>query len=571
MDDSSLMNPKTKVRKSSFDINENQKHQKRNSLALRSIIPKNLGHSPSLGLEFSNKNDIFMFKNNVSHLRNSIIKSVLSNQNEKNPIEELEGEKELINGNFSYSFDYNQKSKSNIIDSKMLFSIPKEPMEHEGIIKANEQSSESDISGLSSKICCEKGVQANMENESCFEKIQDINKNDIFLQDFEMHNDKKNNPQTEKNQVKKTSIKINSKFFLIGDDSDDSQIFKKGKLEKSNNESIMNVIKSKSEKQSFVDKNSRKFYLDEIENKISGLSNLINDFLRNFKEKKQTGEVFNASKKNKFLKIHHSLNDLMKKLNFDHYVMKHELLKKTMIKLDEETLKTLNYHKLMTLIFEGYSRLNEGFIEYNLNLNDGIMKKVWKFQIRYSKLRNFHKECKSFLNSIKLDDTFIGSLPPFPQKKWFGNTEDEFLKTRQHELEGYFKTIMTSPLCVQIIEKGILRYFLYKEIWKQESEDIKRKCEHIEKWDVMTKKSLISSKNVNNEEEILNYETLGMQMKEEIQKIYSKLEEMKIDLDLLEKNDSFTIIRYEEKRKKLEKELSAQDSLNEIDFKGLLP
>ena len=580
MDDSSIATSKIKARKSSVDVTrKKKKDEKRCSIALRSGgKPHMLGHSTSLGIEIPLKTEFFNFKNisEDSQPKNSLPKNEALNQiNEDDDIAH-----ELRGANVAFSEDFvcnNNNTNSKKIISERRFSIPNEPqMDQQGVLKVDETSSESNLSGFSSKICYDKSIQCNRDLDSQFDPNRtailhkDSKELVAFAPDYDLCNDKKpNQNQNEVNREKfnergsKLSLKNDSKlFFLMEDDSDENSPNKKGKQENNSTGSIK-FLKAKSDKvQNSDEKNSRQFYFEDVEKKLIGITNLISDFLRNFKETNQSGVVFDSSKKQKFSKIHGTLSEILKKINRDHYVILHELLKKTMIKLDEQTLKTLNYHKLLCLIFEGYTKKNEGFIEYNINLEDVLMKKSWKFQIRYSKLRNFHKECQSFLNSIKLDEGEKGCLPPFPPKKWFGNTEDDFLKTRQRDLESYFQTIMTSPLCQQIIDKGILRYFLYKEIWKFESEEFKRKSEQVEKWEVFVQKSLQNnSKNNNNNEENINYETLAQFIKEETVKVTAKLDVVKGDLDILEKNDSFSILKYEEKRKKLEKELSRGGSL----------
>ena len=652
MDDSPVLNArKSTIRKSSGDLGRKRHkgHEKRSSIAQRpNYLQNGLGHSTSLGIELLNKKDLFEFRNQMSDSQmnsalkqrnselfdfrnqmndiqvNSVLKNsknsrkdskIMQEENEEeneenNEKKEEKNEKNEENeenddfgselpGNLALSLNLEMMSSKKII-SERNFSIPDEPNEQEGVLK--ELSSVSDLSGFSSKVFyCDKEVQVNLENEIFLSpKISKnegristnevkISKNEVFLPDYDLCNEniKRNSKIVQKIEINrdkfnekdgKTSLKNDLKFFLMEHDSDDEP--PRSKPEN------FSLKMNKSDKKE--DKNTGQFYLENIEKKLTSISNLVSDFLRNFKENQKNANIFDSSKKNKFFKIHTNLNEMMKKLNRDHYIITHELLKKTMIKIDSQTLKTLNYHKLITLIFEGYSKKNEGFIEYNINFEDVLMKKTWKFQIRYSKLRNFHKECQNFLSEIKLDENFIGSLPPFPPKKWFGNTEEEFLKSRLKDLETYFQTIMTSPLCIQIIEKGILRYFLYKEIWKFESEDLKRKCEKIEKWEGILQNSLLNLKNEQNkgkneenkgkneqnkgknEENNINYEKIGGFMKEEIQKVCVKLENVKNDLEILEKNDSFSILRYEEKRKKLEKELSVRESFNENEFNGLL-
>ena len=592
--DDSLLGSRIPVRKSSDEMGRKRTktHEKRNSTATRPYnLQKLLNHSTSLGLEISNQKDLFEFNNhNIKNVVESIMSSPSKGVNSKIMKEEENEEDDTENElrvNFANSLDIQMNLEDKFTTSEKRFSIPNEPIEPEGILKNDGNSSESDMSEISTKMCfCDKSVQVNRDVESLLEQKKKPSKEDLFDEDYELCKDKQNNTINNKNEEKvevdrdkfvekssKISYKNDNKFFLMENDSDESpsksKMSKLSKMDKSSHNSSLKFNKSKSDKTS-DDKNSQQFYLDDFEKKLNGIINLVSDFLRNFKESNimTNGPVFDSSKKNKFYKIHSSLTEMMNKLNRDESVITHELLKKTMIKFDAETLKTLNYHKFIAIIFEGYTHMNEGHVEYNINLEDVLMKKTWKFQMRYSKIRNFHKECQSFLNSIKLDNGFIGSLPPFPPKKWFGNTEDEFLKTRQKDLEKYFQTIMTSPLCVHIIEKGIFRYFLYNEIWKHENEELSRKFEKIEKWETINKLSIIQGKD--NNDQNINFEKLGLLIKDEINKINAKLEIVKGDLLLLEKNECLSILRYEEKRKKAEKEFNVRESFNENDFKGLL-
>lgn len=585
MDDSALLNKH--LRKASADMGLMRKKDNKNPLATKSIfMHKFHNHAPSLGLELLNDKDQLQFSqfklgshnnsnNNFNFTNINDSTSIKKGEYEENEKFFLENE-EIFGTNRAVSLE--QEGMQKVYERK--FTIPQEPIETEGVLKVDEITSDSDISDFSSKEYQDKEVQVNRDNESMLEKNHDTSKTDLFLADYSLCVEKKieNVPKVDKMEVSrakfqnpsnKTSLKTDSKFFLMEDDSDDS-----AKNLKKN--SSIKFNKSKVDKNNASEeKPSKKFYFAEIEKKLSTITNLVNDFLRISKEN-QNVISFDSTKKSKFLNIQISLSDLMKQINREHYSITHELIKKTMIKLDSQTLKTLNYHKLIKMIFEGYTKMNDGHIEYNIALEDIIMKKTWRIQTRYSKLRTFHKECQSFLTNITLNESFNGSLPPFPPKKWFGNTEDEFLKIRQKELENYFNTLLTSPLCVQIIDKGVLTYFFYKEIWRFESDELKQKCQNVEKWETMLKKAQIVAVNANGKNNKsgdnmdVNYETLGQLMKEEIKKISSKFDCVKNDLELLETNDSYSILTYEEKRKKLEKEFSVRESFDENDLKGIL-
>ena len=73
-------------------------------------------------------------------------------------------------------------------------------------------------------------------------------------------------------------------------------------------------------------------------------------------------------------------------------------------------------------------------IEIILNNNQSII-----INERYSELLNLH-------NLMSKEE----KLPPFPQKKYFGNTEELFLIQRQNNLNSYFNTITSSDKYVNL-------------------------------------------------------------------------------------------------------------------------
>ena len=74
-------------------------------------------------------------------------------------------------------------------------------------------------------------------------------------------------------------------------------------------------------------------------------------------------------------------------------------------------------------------------IEFIIEVYDKVTGDSWKFQRRYSALRDAHKQLKSLDNRI----------PEFPPKKIFGSKNPKFLEQRRSELETYFNTIVKMP------------------------------------------------------------------------------------------------------------------------------
>lgn len=86
-------------------------------------------------------------------------------------------------------------------------------------------------------------------------------------------------------------------------------------------------------------------------------------------------------------------------------------------------------------------------IEYVIEVSNKDSGETWKFQRRYSELRDFHKQFKALDSRI----------PEFPPKKIFGSKNPRFLMQRKADLELYF--IEVSKLG-KLIESSVGKEFL---------------------------------------------------------------------------------------------------------------
>ena len=78
----------------------------------------------------------------------------------------------------------------------------------------------------------------------------------------------------------------------------------------------------------------------------------------------------------------------------------------------------------------------EGHIDYIIKVMGSRSTKFY-LQDRYSEIRSY------WLNMLK---EYNESIPPtFPPKKWFGNTDEEFIRQRMDELGGFFNTVLADP------------------------------------------------------------------------------------------------------------------------------
>ncbi|CAD8052756.1 unnamed protein product [Paramecium primaurelia] len=72
-------------------------------------------------------------------------------------------------------------------------------------------------------------------------------------------------------------------------------------------------------------------------------------------------------------------------------------------------------------------------VYYQIQVLNTQTKVSWSFEERYKNLNNLHTQLSSELKQ---------QLPSFPAKKFFGNTDPEFISTRKAGLQNYFKTLL---------------------------------------------------------------------------------------------------------------------------------
>ena len=127
-------------------------------------------------------------------------------------------------------------------------------------------------------------------------------------------------------------------------------------------------------------------------------------------------------------------------------------------------------------------------------------------------------------------------MPPFPPRKLFGNKDPEFIKLRQLALDSYFKIIFTNPLCENILDSINIKEFLYTSIWSNIEENFHKKTLKIKDWNeiIVNKKSTVNI------------------LKNEIKILDLKYQEIYMDMDILEQNDTIWILHFEEKKKEEE-------------------
>ncbi|CAD8141394.1 unnamed protein product [Paramecium octaurelia] len=94
-------------------------------------------------------------------------------------------------------------------------------------------------------------------------------------------------------------------------------------------------------------------------------------------------------------------------------------------------------------------------VYYQIQVLNTQTKISWSFEERYKNINNLHTQLASELKQ---------QLPQFPAKKFFGNTDPEFISTRKAGLQNYFKTLLQ---IVDAEQCPTLKKFLTKGEQKQ--------------------------------------------------------------------------------------------------------
>ncbi|CAD8060071.1 unnamed protein product [Paramecium sonneborni] len=89
-------------------------------------------------------------------------------------------------------------------------------------------------------------------------------------------------------------------------------------------------------------------------------------------------------------------------------------------------------------------------VYYQIQVLNTQTKVSWSFEERYKNMNNLHTQ---------LSQEIKQQLPYFPAKKFFGNTDPEFISTRKAGLQNYFKTLLQ---IVDVDQCPTLKKFLTK-------------------------------------------------------------------------------------------------------------
>ncbi|EAR82057.1 PX-SNX-like domain protein (macronuclear) [Tetrahymena thermophila SB210] len=105
----------------------------------------------------------------------------------------------------------------------------------------------------------------------------------------------------------------------------------------------------------------------------------------------------------------------------------------------------------LTIKFKDFFQDVNGVTFFKILVYDQKTEETWEFEERYSAMRDIHKALRE---QCKVD------LPDFPTKKWFGNTDKNFLSQRKATLQTYFTTILS---ILDIQKYPILKNFFYRK------------------------------------------------------------------------------------------------------------
>ncbi|KAL4461313.1 hypothetical protein ABPG72_006574 [Tetrahymena utriculariae] len=110
----------------------------------------------------------------------------------------------------------------------------------------------------------------------------------------------------------------------------------------------------------------------------------------------------------------------------------------------------------LTIKFKDFYQDVNGVTFFKILVYDQKTEDKWEFEERYSAMRDIHKALRE---QCKTD------LPDFPTKKWFGNTDKNFLSQRKSTLQTYFTTILS---ILDIQKYPILKNFYNRKPAKTE-------------------------------------------------------------------------------------------------------
>jgi hypothetical protein len=109
-------------------------------------------------------------------------------------------------------------------------------------------------------------------------------------------------------------------------------------------------------------------------------------------------------------------------------------------------------------------RVDDGHADYLIKVL-GPLGISFHIRDRYSRMASFNSDLRRGVQNA-------GTLPPFPAKKYFGNTAQQFLRQRQGQLETFFNNFLAHPEVRN--KKELFIYFMDRAIDKTAEEAIQK-------------------------------------------------------------------------------------------------
>ncbi|CAD8147408.1 unnamed protein product [Paramecium pentaurelia] len=158
-------------------------------------------------------------------------------------------------------------------------------------------------------------------------------------------------------------------------------------------------------------------------------------------------------------------------------------------------------------------------VYYQIQVLNTQTKISWSFEERYKNLNNLHTQLSSELKQ---------QLPQFPAKKFFGNTDPEFISTRKAGLQNYFKTLLQ---IIDVDQCPTLKKFLIKGEQKHIKDQPQQfKQDPIKQNDIQgnasTKEKIQQQKQIENER-------IKKELKEKLAAATQQIKSKFVDLDNL--------------------------------------
>jgi hypothetical protein len=246
------------------------------------------------------------------------------------------------------------------------------------------------------------------------------------------------------------------------------------------------------------------------------------------------------------------MQELLATMNEQHLIISRNLLNKSISKIEGRTLDILCSNDMFNFELKEVSNNPEkkGKIEYEFEMSDKILQKNWRVALDYDTILSFHQRISKSKN--------IPALPKFPSKPlvcvFSTRVEENFFKSIKQDIASYFYKLLGEKAYLNSLDFTGLRAMLEKFAWEDIEKQLLKGKEQIREWKEVEKKIWQHSQKIDPSQmeklDKIREQTILVFLKEELEKLQRKYQDICSDVDLLDQNDTLWILQYDEKSKK---------------------